>query len=68
MMCVGALIHARVARVVFGSTEPKAGALGSVYDLGSDDRGNHQFEIAGGVCAEEAAFLLRSFFRVRRGA
>jgi len=68
VMCVGAMIQARVARVVFGCAEPKAGALGSVYDLGRDDRGNHQLEVSGGVCATEAAELLRTFFRMRRGA
>jgi tRNA(adenine34) deaminase len=67
VMCVGALVTARVARVVFGCAEPKVGALGSVCDLSSDYRGNHQFEVSGGVCAAEARALLQAFFRVRRG-
>jgi len=68
VMCVGALIHARVARVVFGCPEPKGGALGSVHDLGRDLRCNHRLDVTAGVCADEASVLLRSFFRVRRGA
>ena len=68
VMCVGALLHARVGRVVFGCFEPKAGALGSVYDLGRDRRGNHQLEVTGGVCADAAGAVLREFFQARRGA
>ncbi|MFI5366349.1 MAG: tRNA adenosine(34) deaminase TadA [Candidatus Binatia bacterium] len=67
VMCVGALLNARVERVVFGCAEPKLGALGSACDL-RGDCGNHAFEVHGGVCAEEARALLQSFFRVRRGA
>jgi tRNA(adenine34) deaminase len=66
-MCVGALMHARVARVVYGCADPKAGALGSVYDL-SLRWTNHRFEITSGVCAAEARALLQDFFRARRGA
>ncbi len=68
LMCVGALLHARVERVVFGCAEPKGGALGSVYDVGRDARGNHRLEVTGGVGADEAIVLLQSFFRLRRGA
>jgi tRNA(adenine34) deaminase len=68
VMCVGALLHARVARVVFGCTDPKGGALGSLYDVGRDGRGNHRLIVRGGVCADGASALLRSFFHVRRGA
>ncbi len=68
IMCVGALIQARVARVVFGCSEPKAGALGSVCDVRRDARVNHRFEVSGGVCADAASDLLRRFFEVRRGA
>ena len=68
LMCVGALMHARVQRVVFGCTEPKAGALGSVLDLARPRWGNHQFQVCGGICADAASELLRSFFEVRRGA
>jgi len=68
LMCVGALMHARVARVVFGCREPKVGALGSVYDVGRDARSNHQLDVHSGVCAAAAGALLREFFRDRRGA
>ncbi len=67
-MCVSAAVQARVARVVFGCADPKAGALGSVYDLLAGGRTNHRFVVEGGVRAEEAKGLLREFFRVRRGA
>ena len=68
LMCVGALLHARVARVVFGCREPKVGALGSAYDVGRDGRANHRLTVRGGVCAAEASDLLQTFFRMRRGA
>ncbi len=68
IMCVGALIQARVARVVFGCAEPKAGALGSVCDVRRDVRVNHRFEVCEGVCADAASDLLRRFFEARRGA
>ena len=68
LMCVGALIHARVTRVVYGCPEPKAGALGSVYNVGVDGRSNHRLEVRGGFCADEARELLQEFFRARRGA
>ena len=68
VMCVGALAHARVQRVVFGCCEPKAGALGSVYDLTGQAVGTHRFAVTAGVRSDEAATLLREFFRVRRGA
>lgn len=68
VMCVGALMQARVERVVFGCVEPKAGALGSVFDIGRDGRGNHRLQVTGGVCAEAASALMRRFFEVRRGA
>jgi len=68
LMCVGALIHARVTRVVFGCWEPKGGALGSVYQLGTDRRANHRLQVCGGVEAEAARLLLQQFFRARRGA
>src|SRR5262245_36647208 len=65
-MCAGAALAARVSEVVFGATDPKAGALGSLYDLGADSRLNHAFPVHAGVRAEEAATLLRSFFAERR--
>ena len=66
-MCAGAIIHARINRVVFGASDPKGGAAGSVFDLlPSDQRFNHRVEVMGGVMAEECGDLLRAFFRSRR--
>jgi tRNA(adenine34) deaminase len=67
VMCAGAIVHARVARVVYGAADPKGGAAGSVFDLlPSDDRFNHRVSVEGGVMAEECGDLLRAFFRSRR--
>jgi tRNA(adenine34) deaminase len=65
-MCAGAIVQARVARVVFGASDPKAGACGTLYTLTQDPRLNHRAETVGGVLAEPAAELLREFFRYRR--
>ncbi|MFZ1641908.1 MAG: tRNA adenosine(34) deaminase TadA [Candidatus Contendobacter sp.] len=65
-MCAGAIVHARVARVVFGAADPRAGAAGTVFDLLRSAVLNHRAEVVGGVSAEECAALLRSFFRARR--
>ncbi len=65
-MCAGALVAARVARVVFGAADPKAGALGSLYNLGADPRLPHELEITAGVRAGECGALLASFFADRR--
>ena len=65
-MCAGAAVLSRVQRVVFGASDPKAGFAGSLGDLLSDERLNHQPAITGGVLEEECAELLRSFFRERR--
>ena len=67
-MCLGAAIHARVARVVFGAWDPKAGACGSVFDLAREPRLNHRLDVFGGVCAEECREILRRFFETRRSA
>ena len=67
-MCAGAIMHARVSRVVYGAADPKSGACGSVVDLFAEDRINHHASIVGGVMAEEAARLLRDFFSARRRA
>jgi tRNA(adenine34) deaminase len=67
-MCAGALVLARVDRLVFGCRDPKAGAVGSLYDLARDRRLNHRLTVAEGVEAEAAAALLVAFFRTRRGA
>lgn len=66
VMCSGALIHARVARVVYGATDPKAGAAGSVFEVLGTDRLNHRIEVTGGVLAGECGHLLSDFFRQRR--
>ncbi len=66
-MCAMAMVHARVARVVFGAFDPKTGAAGSVFDLLSDARHNHRVDVAGGVLAEQAGAMLRTYFRARRG-
>jgi tRNA(adenine34) deaminase len=67
VMCAGAIIHARIERVVYAATDPKAGAAGSVFDLlPSDSRFNHATQIEGGLLAEQAAEQLSGFFRKRR--
>jgi tRNA(adenine34) deaminase len=66
VMCAGAMIHARVERLVFGATDPKSGAAGSVFDLTGTEALNHRIEVAGGVLADECGQLLRDFFRARR--
>lgn len=66
VMCVGAMVHARIAELYFGARDEKAGALGSVYDIGRDGRLNHRIEVYGGVMEPECAALLREFFRSRR--
>jgi tRNA(adenine34) deaminase len=65
-MCAGAIVLARVPRVVFGADDPKAGAAGSVFDVLAEPRLNHRPAVAGGLLAEESADLLRSFFAARR--
>ena len=65
-MCAGAAVMARVARVVFAAEDPKAGACGTLYNLGADPRLNHNFEVVAGVGREESAALLRDFFAARR--
>ncbi len=67
VMCAGAIIHARIERVVYAAADPKAGACGSVFDLlPSDRRFNHRTECSGGVLADACAETLRAFFRARR--
>ena len=65
-MCVGAMMQARIARLVFGAYDPKAGAVGSVVDLSESRAFNHRFEVNGGVLKDECAALLRQFFESRR--
>jgi tRNA(adenine34) deaminase len=66
VMCVGAMMHARIARVVYGAADPKTGACGSVVDLFAEPRLNHHATVIGGVMAAESAALLRRFFAARR--
>ena len=66
VMCIGAVLSARVARVVFGAWDPKAGACGSVFDLCREQRLTHRVDVFGGVCAEDCSALLRRFFEARR--
>ena len=66
-MCAMALVHARVARLVFAAADPKTGACGSVFDLVADPRHNHRVEVVGGVLADEAGRRLSNYFRAKRG-
>jgi tRNA(adenine34) deaminase len=66
VMCVGAMVHARIATVKYGARDEKAGALGSLYDLGRDGRLNHRIEVIGGLMEDECAAMLRDFFKQRR--
>lgn len=66
VMCVGAIMHARINRVVYGADDPKAGAAGSAFSLLESDIFNHTVEVEGGVLAEECGDILRAFFRARR--
>ncbi|TLM80398.1 MAG: nucleoside deaminase [Actinobacteria bacterium] len=61
-MCAGAMHQARIERLVYGTTDPKAGAVGTLYDLSCDERLNHRYEVTTGVLAEECAALLKEFF------
>ncbi len=65
-MCIGAIFHARIARVVFGAADPKTGAAGSVINLFGESRLNHHAEVTGGVLAAECGALLSGFFAARR--
>lgn len=65
-MCAGAMVHARIQRLVFGAFDPKAGAAGSIMNILQDPRLNHRVQVEGGLLAEESALLLRDFFQARR--
>jgi tRNA(adenine34) deaminase len=67
IMCMGALIQARISRLVYGAADPKTGAAISVYAIGTDQRLNHTVAVTGGVLAEACAQLLKDFFKKRRG-
>jgi len=66
VMCMGALIHARVSRIVFGANDPKWGAAGSLYNFAEDHRLNHCPEIIKGICEAQCAELIQDFFRTKR--
>ena len=66
-MCAMAMVHARLARVVYGAADPKTGAAGSVFGLLADPRHNHRIEVAGGVLGDEAGQRLSNYFRRKRG-
>ncbi len=66
LMCAGLMVNARVDRCVYGASDPKGGALGTLFDVSCDPRLNHAFAVSAGVQGDEAADLLREFFRARR--
>jgi len=66
IMCAGAIIHARIKRVIYGASEPKTGAVESLYQLLSDERLNHQVELRGGVLADACSTQIKAFFKSRR--
>ena len=65
-MCAGAILLSRIPRVVFGATDPKAGACRSLFRLLDDERLNHRAEVTGGVCSDRCAAMLTEFFRGKR--
>ena len=67
LMCGGALVQARIGRIVFGAFDPKMGAFGSLYNLAEDKRLNHRIRVKSGVLEEECCRLMKDFFRRRRG-
>lgn len=68
LMCAGLMQQSRIDRCVYGAADPKAGALGSLYAVNADDRLNHTFEVAPGVCEDECSRMLREFFAAKRAA
>jgi tRNA(adenine34) deaminase len=66
-MCAMAMVHARIARLVYAAADPKTGAAGSVFDLIADPRHNHRVEVQGGALADEAGAMLSNYFRRKRG-
>ena len=67
VMCAGAMIHARIERLVFGTSDPKAGAVSSCFRIGSDGKLNHHLQVEGGLLAKECAEVLTTFFQKKRG-
>ena len=66
IMCMGAIVHARISRVVYGATDPKWGAAGSLYNYAEDDRLNHRVEIISDLCADDCRRQMQDFFRAKR--
>jgi len=66
IMCMGAIVHARISKLVFGTGDPKWGAAGSLYNFAEDDRLNHRVAITNGVCQQECRRLMQEFFRGKR--
>ena len=66
IMCAGLMVNARIDKCVFGAPDPKGGAVGTLYDVSHDARLNHEFEVVGGVLAQECADVMCTFFRARR--
>jgi tRNA(adenine34) deaminase len=66
IMCAGAMMHARIRRLVFGTPDPKAGSAGSIYNVLTDPRLNHRVEVVSGICEDRCAAILRTFFAGRR--
>nr|WP_319393147.1 tRNA adenosine(34) deaminase TadA [uncultured Desulfobacter sp.] len=66
IMCMGAIIHARIRRIVFGAQDPKWGAAASLYQMGSDSRLNHHPEITQGICEKQTRRIIKSFFEAKR--
>jgi tRNA(adenine34) deaminase len=65
-MCTGAMVHARIQRLVYGVADPRWGAAGSLFQLAADQRLNHRMDVLGGVCEDECRQLMQAFFRTRR--
>jgi tRNA(adenine34) deaminase len=65
-MCAGAMVLARIDRLVYGAVDPKAGAVGSLYNIAQDSRLNHRIDVVSGVLADEASALLKTFFKAKR--
>ena len=66
VMCAGSLVQSRITRVVYGTSDPKGGAMGSLFQIGQDPRLNHQIEIVGDILREECSEILKTFFKQRR--
>ena len=66
VMCMGALVHARITQLIYGAGDPKWGGAGSLYNLADDTRLNHRVQVTGGICEDECRALMQDFFRTKR--